>query len=394
MSPTHTIILKKGKDEAIRRFHPWIFSGAIQKIIGQPVEGDLVRVLSANQEWLAIGHYGVGSIAVRIISFKDLDVTIDFWKAKIENALEIRKKCGLVQNHDTNAYRLIFGEGDEVPGLIIDIYHRTAVIQCHSVGMHNSLNDIALALDGISELSLECIYNKSSDTIGKQTSMEISDSFLKGSLTSQIIKENNHQFFVDWIEGQKTGFFLDQRDNRLLLSKFVKDKSVLNAYCYSGGFSVYALKAGAKVVDSVDASQKAIVLASKNYELNRLSSIENRLVVEDVRTYLQHCPMYDVIVLDPPAFAKHYSDKAQAIKGYRNINAMALKKLKKGGVLFTFSCSQAMDSALFKSTVVSAAILAGRQCRVLHHLHQGADHPLNAYYPEGIYLKGLVLVFD
>ncbi|MEI6347488.1 MAG: class I SAM-dependent rRNA methyltransferase [Bacteroidota bacterium] len=394
MSQKHTIILKKGKDEAIRRFHPWIFSGAIHKIIGEPEEGDLVNVLSANQEWLALGHYGSESIAVRIISFDNIEINQEFWKNKINNAFEARKKCGLVNNKKTNAFRLIFGEGDGVPGLIIDIYHQTAVIQCHTLGIFNAVNDIAIALDSISELKLECIYNKSSSTLGKQSKQKVEDAFIKGSLTSQIITENEHQFLVDWVDGQKTGFFLDQRDNRQLLSRFAKDKTVLNAYCYSGGFSIYALKAGAKAVHSVDASQKAITLTEKNLELNNFSSDNNPVILEDVRTYLQNCPMFDVIILDPPAFAKHHSEKAQAIKGYRNINAMAIKKLNKGGVLFTFSCSQAMDRNLFQSTVVSAAILAGRQCRILHHLDQGADHPLNAFYPEGTYLKGLALVFD
>lgn len=394
MSEIYTVILKKGKDEIIRRFHPWIFSGAIQKIIGNPVEGDWVNVLSDTQEWLAIGHYGSGSIAVRVISFENVEINQDFWKTKIENALEIRRKCNLFPNLQTNAFRLVFGEGDELPGLIIDIYHNTAVIQCHSMGMYNAVNEIAAALDSISDISLDCIYNKSSSTIGKQTGLQIEDTFLKGSLSSDQILENGHLFEVNWVEGQKTGFFLDQRHNRQLLSKFVKDKTVLNAYCYSGGFSIYALKAGAKEVHSVDASEKAILLVEKNLEINKLNSPHNINVVEDVRTYLQNCPMYDVIILDPPAFAKHYSEKNQAIKGYRNINAAAIKKLNKGGLLFTFSCSQAMDRDLFQSTVVSAAIMAGRQCRIIHQMTQGPDHPLNAFYPEGTYLKGLVLVFD
>ena len=394
MGKISTVILKKGKDEVLRRFHPWIFSGAIHKIIGSPVEGDLVNVLSDNQEWLAVGHFGSGSIAVRIISFDNLEINQDFWKAKIENALEVRKKCNLFQNSQTNAFRLVFGEGDELPGLIIDIYDKMAVIQCHSMGMHNAVNEIATALDSISDLELDCIYNKSADTIGKQTGLQIADAFIKGSLTSQEIIENGHLFEVNWVEGQKTGFFLDQRDNRLLLSKYAKDKIILNAYCYSGGFSIYALKAGAKEVHSVDASEKAIRLTEMNLVLNNLSSPKNEVVVEDVRTYLQHCPMYDLIILDPPAFAKHYSEKNQAIKGYRNINSAAIKKLNKGGMLFTFSCSQAMDRDLFQSTVVSAAIQAGRQCRIIHQMTQGPDHPLNAFYPEGTYLKGLVAVFD
>ncbi len=394
MSPISTVILKKGKDEVLRRFHPWIFSGAIHKIIGSPVEGDLVNVLSDNQEWLAVGHFGSGSIAVRIISFDEVEINQDFWKGKIENALEVRKKCNLFQNSHTNAFRLVFGEGDELPGLIIDIYDKTAVIQCHSMGMYNAVNEIATALDSVSDLTLDCIYNKSSDTIGKQTGLKIADTFIKGSLTSQQIMENGHLFEVNWVEGQKTGFFLDQRDNRLLLSRYAKDKTILNAYCYSGGFSIYALKAGAKEVHSVDASEKAIRLTEKNLILNNLSFSKDQVVVEDVRTYLQHCPMYDLIILDPPAFAKHYSEKNQAIKGYRNINAAAINKLNKGGMLFTFSCSQAMDRDLFQNTVVSAAIQAGRQCRIIHQMTQGPDHPLNAFYPEGTYLKGLVAVFD
>jgi 23S rRNA (cytosine1962-C5)-methyltransferase len=394
MSQKSTVILKKGKDDVLRRFHPWIFSGAILKTIGNPVEGDLVNVLTENQEWLAVGHFGSGSIAVRVISFDNLEINQEFWKGKIENALEVRKQCGLLNNPQTNAFRLIFGEGDELPGLIIDIYGRTAVIQCHTMGMYNAVNEIATALDSISELNLDCIYNKSADTIGKQTGLQIPDAFIKGSLASQQIMENGHLFEVNWVEGQKTGFFLDQRDNRLLLSKYAKDKIILNAYCYSGGFSIYALKAGAKEVHSVDASEKAIRLVEKNLEINNLVSPKNEVVVEDVRTYLQHCPMYDLIILDPPAFAKHYSEKNQAIKGYRNINAAAIHKLNKGGMLFTFSCSQAMDRDLFQNTVVSAAIQAGRQCRIIHQMTQGPDHPLNAFYPEGTYLKGLVAIFD
>ena len=394
MNPFFKIILKKGKEDAVKRFHPWIFSGAIHKIDGTPEEGDFVKILSSEMECIAIGHYGTGSIAVRIIAFEDVEINQEFWITKLQNALEIRKRCNLVDNSHTNAFRLIYGEGDELPGLIIDIYDKTAVIQCHSLGMYHLIDDIAKALDSLVGLPLDCIYNKSSDAIGKQTGLKIEDSFLKGSQTSTVILENNHRFEVDWVEGQKTGFFLDQRDNRALLGNFVKDKSVLNTYCYSGGFSVYALKAGAKFVHSVDASQKATLLTSKNLMLNGFSDVENDVMTEDVRTYLQHCPMYDVIVLDPPAFAKHYSQKAQAIKGYRNINAAAIKKINKGGILFTFSCSQAMDRDLFQGTVVSAAIQAGRQCRILYSLSQSPDHPMNAFFSEGHYLKGLVLIFD
>ncbi len=289
---------------------------------------------------------------------------------------------------------MIYGEGDELPGLVVDIYNTTAVIQCHSIGMYNHMQDIARALSALDDLKLTCIYNKSKDTIGKQTGLNIEDDFLLGDLSNTVISENGNLFEVNWVEGQKTGFFLDQRENRNLLTRFVDRKTVLNTYCYSGGFSIYALKGNATLVDSVDASQKATLLTAKNLSLNEFSDADNKVITEDVRTYLQHCPMYDVIILDPPAFAKHYSQKNQAIKGYRNINAAAIKKINKGGVLFTFSCSQAMDRELFQNTVVSAAIQAGRQCRILHHLIQGPDHPINAYFPEGNYLKGLVLAFD
>lgn len=394
MSKRFTVILKNGKDEAVRRFHPWIFSGAIHKIIGKPVEGDLVDVLDAQNEWIAVGFYGSGSIAVRIIAFDDVEIDAEFWKTKLENAFQARKSCGLINNDQTNAYRLVYGEGDELPGLVIDIYNKTAVIQCHSMGMYGYLNEIAAALDQVEGLQLDCIYNKSSDTIGKQTGLNIDDSFLKGTESEAMILENGHQFEVNWVEGQKTGFFLDQRENRALLAKFANGKKVLNTYCYSGGFSVYALKAGADLVHSVDASQKATDLTVKNIAANGFSSEKHSVYTADVRNFLQDCEMYDVIVLDPPAFAKHYSQKNQAIKGYRNINAAAIQKLNRGGVLFTFSCSQAMDRDLFQSTVVSSAIQAGRQCRILHAMSQGPDHPMNAFFPEGNYLKGLVMLFD
>jgi len=389
-----SIILKKGKEEAVKRFHPWIFSGAIQKIDKNISDGDIVNVYSAANEWLAIGHYSNSSISIRILSTTEKFVNQDFWNYKIFNACQARIQCGLINNISTNAYRLVFGEGDELPGLIIDIYNKTAVIQCHTIGMHNAINEIALAIESLPEIEIKCIYNKSSDTLNKQTGSVTFDNFIKGDNIEDIIKENNNNFKVNWVSGQKTGFFIDQRENRLLLSKYSKGKKILNAYCYSGGFSVYALNSGAEIVHSVDSSAKATELVKENLILNNFDINKHSVITEDVRAFLPKCEMYDIIILDPPAFAKHLSQKSQAIKGYKNINYNAIKKINRGGMLFTFSCSQAVDRDTFQNTVISAAIEAGRQCRIIHFLTQPADHPLNAFHREGTYLKGLVLKFD
>lgn len=385
------IILKKNRDEAVLRFHPWIFSGAIAKINGKPNDGDDVEVFSDKGNYLASGHFYNNSIAVKIYSFERINPDKSFWKTKISNAIDHRKKLGYFQNENTNAFRLINGEGDFLPGLIVDKYDKSLVIQCHAFGMYkNRIIFSEILKDLIPDT--EAIYDKSTSLL--KTDGDFSDSYLFGNQSNDTILENGNKYFVDLITGQKTGFFLDQRDNRFLVSKYSKNKSILNAYCYSGGFSVAALKNGALNVDSVDVSAKAIELTNKNIELNFPSIVNHKSYVADVHNYLRECNNYDLIILDPPAFAKHHSQKSQAIKGYRNINRLAINKLNKGGVLFTFSCSQAMDNELFQSTVVSAAIEEGRQCRIIDKLHQPSDHPLNGFHPEGSYLKGLIITFD
>ncbi len=390
---TAQIILKKNREEAVLRFHPWIFSGAIAKIKGNPNDGDDVEVYSEKDKYIASGHYYNNSIAVKIYSFEKIEPNKIFWKNKISNAIELRKALGYFDNSATNAFRIVNGEGDFLPGLIVDKYDKTLVIQCHAIGMYKNKD---LFTEIFTELLPEtlAIYDKSTALLKSSSSNPITDSFLFGNETSNSILENSNKFFVDIVGGQKTGFFLDQRDNRFCLSEYSKDKHILNAYCYSGGFSVAALNNGAKSVDSVDVSAKAIELTNENIALNKLTEKNHKSYVADVHEYLKECGTYDLIVLDPPAFAKHHSQKSQAIKGYRHINRLAINKLKAGGILFTFSCSQAMDNELFQSTVISAAIESGRQCRIIDKLSQPSDHPLNGFHPEGSYLKGLILRFD
>lgn len=388
------IILKSGKADSLERRHPWVFSGAIKKIIGEPQEGDLVTVVSNKDEFLGIGHYQNGSIAVRIISFIQTEIDPEFWRNKIDSAFELRKSLGLVNNSNTNVYRLIFAEGDGLPGLIIDIYNKTAVIQAHSFGMHFLRKVIASALIDIFKENLENIYYKCEDSLPKNSPFEKSNEFLLGSLEEDIVIENGHSFKVNWVEGQKTGFFIDQRENRALVGKYSNGKNVLNTYCYTGGFSIYALAEGAKSVDSVDSSKKAIDLTNENVSL--MENINNhQSFATDAMSFLGDIDKkYDLIILDPPAFAKHIDVKHRAVQGYKRINLAALSKIASGGFLFTFSCSQVIDARLFESTVMSAAILAGRNIRILHHLSQPADHPYSIYHPEGKYLKGLVLYVE
>ncbi len=390
---TAQIILKKNREEAVLRFHPWIFSGAIAKIVGNPIDGDDVEVYSDSKKFLAIGHYYNNSIAVKIYSFEKTELNKIFWKSKLSNAVELRRALGYFENTSTNAFRIVNGEGDFLPGLIIDKYDKTIVIQCHSIGMYKN---IEIFSDIITELlpDTKAIYNKSTTLLKSSSDYNITDSFLFGEETTNYVTENNHKFIVDIVGGQKTGFFLDQRNNRFCVSEYSKNKKVLNAYCYSGGFSISALFGGASHVDSVDVSAKAIDLTNENILLNGISEDTHTSHIVDVHEYLRDCGKYDLIVLDPPAFAKHHSQKSQAIKGYRHINRLAINKLNKGGNLFTFSCSQAMDNELFQSIVVSAAIEAGRKCRIIDKLSQPTDHPLNGFHPEGSYLKGLILSFD
>ena len=387
------ITLNSGKDQSLKRFHPWVFSGAIKKISGEVKEGDIVEVYSAQQEFLGMGHFQIGSIAIRIFSFEKIVPDFQFWKSKIQSAYTFRKQLNLTQNALTNCYRLYFGEGDGLPGFIIDFYNGTAVFQTHSIGVHLIKQQFVKALQQIMGDSLKAVYDKSEDTMPKNAPIKAPNGYLwrsKDHKDETIATENGHQFYVDWQGGQKTGFFLDQRENRQLLGHYSKDKMVLNTFCYSGGFSVYAAKQGAKQVHSTDISKKAIDLTDRNIELNGIKNHESFAV--DTFDFLKHKEnTYDIIVLDPPAFAKHQNVKHNAIMGYKRLNYEAMKQIKSGGLLFTFSCSQVVDKNTFNSTVMAAAIEAGRNVRVLHHLSQPADHCVNIFHPEGEYLKGLVV---
>ena len=393
------VILKSGKDDAIRRYHPWVFSGAIKKIHGAVHDGCIVKVYSNKDEYLGTGHYQDASIAVRILAFAPEEPQgFDnvFFKQKLLNAYSLRMQTGIADNTKTNVYRLVHGEGDNLPGLIIDYYNGHVVIQCHSIGMHENISEIADALNEVYNNSLKSIYNKSNDTLPAEYSKNnITTGFIYGSVDAVEVQEYGHRFIIDFINGQKTGFFIDQRENRKLLSDYAKDKTILNTYCYSGGFSIYALRAGAKEVHSVDSSKKAMELTDNNVKLNFVSNDKHKSIVADTMEYLQS-PLseYDIIILDPPAFAKHVNVKHNAVQGYKRLNARAISKIKPGGFLFTFSCSQVVDLNLFRSTVISAAISAGRKARIIHQLTQPADHPINAFHPEGSYLKGLVLYIE
>lgn len=388
MNITGTLVLKKGKDESIKRFHPWVFSGAIQSTEGKLEDGDWVSVQNASKHTLGYGHYHNGTIAVRILSFLKESPPHDFWIQKLKACYSQRLSTGII-TEQTNAYRLVHGEGDGLSGLIIDIYNGVAVIQPHSVGMNRDRDQIVTALKDTLGENLTAVYIKSPSSHNQESE----DKYLMGmGVVPHIVNEYGNKFYVDWESGQKTGFFLDQRENRKLLSDFSSGKNVLNTFCYTGGFSVYALKAGAHLVHSVDASSKAIELTRKNIELNGFSSNQHACYSQDTFDFLKDKQdQYDVIVLDPPAFAKHKSAKHQAMKGYQRLNAEAFRVIKPGGIIFTFSCSQVINRKLFYDTIVSAAIQTGREIKVLHHLSQPADHPVSIYHPEGEYLKGLVL---
>lgn len=394
MSERTPIILSSGKDQSLKRFHPWVFSGAIKKIKGPVQEGDLVDVYSNKEEYLGTGHFAEGSIAVRILSFEQRDINAEFWKDKIRKAYEYRKNTGITEDPNTNVYRLIYAEGDGLPGLIVDFYNGVAVLQAHSPGMHKERMNIANAMKEILGDKLIAVYDKSAESLHKNSDAEVVNGYILGSAEgSGEVMENGNKFLIDWETGQKTGFFIDQRDNRALLAKYSKDKIVCNTFCYTGGFSVYAGNAGAKEVHSVDSSKKAIALTDKNMELNGLTN--HTSFAMDTFDFLKDKDgVYDVIILDPPAFAKSMSAKHHAVMGYKRLNAEAISKIRPGGILFTFSCSQVVDRRLFSDTVMSAAIVAGRNVRVLHHLTQPADHPMNIFHPEGQYLKGLVLYIE
>ena len=387
------IKIREGKDEAVRRFHPWIFSGAIESAAEGLQAGDIVTVTNSNDEIIGTGFCEAGNIAVKLLSFENTKIGAMFWQQRLNTAFATRKALGFIDNQHTNCFRLVHSEGDNLPGLIVDIYGKTAVIQAQTEGMALNIKAIALALEAIPELKLEAIYNKSSEAMQRMGKDAVDDGYLLGEKSDDIVLENDSKFLIDWEEGQKTGFFLDQRNNRDLVKKFAKDRTVLNAFCYTGGFSVTALHGGAKQVVSVDSSKKAITICEKNIELNGFSTEKNPNIVEDAKIYLQNMPenQYDMIILDPPAFAKNHKSLHRGLQGYKFINKEAIKKIKPGGLLFTFSCSQAVDKAQFQSIVMAAAIETGRKMKILYQLSQPEDHPINIYHPEGAYLKGLVL---
>lgn len=368
---------------------------AIQSVEGDPEEGDLVEVYGANQRFLAIGHYQIGSIAVRVLSFTPIAIDDAFWIERIRIAYELRKTLRLAGVENNNTFRLIHGEGDNLPGLVIDMYAHTAVMQAHSVGMHYARHQIAEALKAVLGDTLQNIYYKSEATLPYKANLGSEDGYLFGGEVEDIAIENGLKFCVDWQKGQKTGFFVDQRENRSLLEHYAKDRSVLNMFCYTGGFSFYAMRGGAKVVHSVDSSAKAISLTKKNVELNFPGDPRHEAYAEDAFKYLEKMGSnYDLIILDPPAFAKHKNVLRNALQGYRKLNAIAFEKIKPGGILFTFSCSQVVSKENFRLAVFSAAAQSGRSVRILHQLTQPADHPVNIYHPEGEYLKGLVLYVE
>ena len=385
------VYLKRGKEESLLRFHPWIFSGAIHHIDNGIEEGEVVRVVTENGDFIAVGHYQQGSIAVRVLTFNEVEIDDQFWESRLQSALDMRLSIGLANNPQTNAYRLVHGEGDLLPGLIIDVYGDTAVMQAHSIGMHLSRHAIAQALAKVMKNRVSNIYYKSETTL---SFVEPENGFLLGETDNNIAVENGLKFYVDWLRGQKTGFFVDQRENRALLEKYSADKNVLNMFCYTGGFSFYAMRGGAKSVHSVDSSAKAIELTRRNVELNFPGDSRHEAFCEDAFKYLDKIQGYNLIILDPPAFAKHRGALHNALKGYTRLNQKAFEKIEKGGILFTFSCSQVVTKEHFRNAVFTAAALAKRKVRILHQLHQPADHPINIYHPEGEYLKGLVLYVE
>jgi 23S rRNA (cytosine1962-C5)-methyltransferase len=386
------IYLRRGKAESLRRFHPWVFSGAIASSDGKLKEGETVRVISNDGEIMGYGHYQIGSIAVRMLTFENEEINDAFWQQRLSEAFSLRSALQLTGREDNTIYRLVHGEGDRLPGLVIDVYGKTAVMQAHSVGMHVCRETIADALIAASNGLIENVYYKSETTLPFKADLHQENGFLRGHDDGNIALENGLKFHIDWLRGQKTGFFVDQRENRSLLEHYAKGRNVLNMFCYTGGFSVYALRGNAKLVHSVDSSSKAIDLTRANAELNFPNDSRHEAFAEDAFKFLEQAGSnYDLIVLDPPAFAKHKDALRNALKGYTRLNAIAFKKIRKGGIVFTFSCSQAVNKDQFRLAVFTAAAQSGRHVRILHQLHQPADHPINIYHPEGEYLKGLVL---
>ncbi|MEL7586366.1 MAG: class I SAM-dependent rRNA methyltransferase [Prolixibacteraceae bacterium] len=390
-----TLVLKKGKEQSLQRFHPWVFSGAIDKIEGELSEGDLVRVVSAARAFLALGHYQIGSIAVRIVSFEDVPVGKAFWKSRLTDAVSLRRSLGLLNNAETNVFRLVHGEGDGLPGLVIDFYNGTAVLQAHSVGMFLIRTQLSQLLKEILGNQLLAVYDKSDKTLPFKAAIKPENDYLLGTAESVIVREYGNSFHVDWVEGQKTGFFIDQRENRHLVQQYSINRDVLNMFCYSGGFSFYALRGGARTVHSVDASVKAIELTERNVELNFPGDTRHESFTADAFSYMLGIKdKYDLIILDPPAFAKHRDALHQALQAYKKLNAKAFEQVRPGGFVFTFSCSQVVSKEKFREAVFSGAAISGRQVRILHQLNQPADHPISIYHPEGEYLKGLVLYVE
>lgn len=396
------LFLKRGKADSLGRRHPWVFSGAVHHIEGDAREGDKLRVLDDEGRFVAVGHWQIGSIALRVLSFEDEVIDAGFYAGRLAVALDVRKKIGVVRTgandnreNRNDMYRLVHGEGDFLPGLIIDMYGSTAVMQAHSVGMHEDRMMIAEALKRVMGDELKAIYYKSETTLPYKAELGQENGFIYGSTDNNVAVENGLEFHIDWLKGQKTGFFVDQRDNRALLESYAKGRKVLNMFCYTGGFSVYAMRGGAELVHSVDSSAKAVDLVRANIELNFPGDSRHEAFAEDAFRFIEEMDgKYDLVILDPPAFAKHRDALKQALRGYTRLNARAMEKMPQGSILFTFSCSQAVNKDQFRTAIFTAAAQARRNVRILHQLHQPADHPINIYHPEGEYLKGLVLYVE
>lgn len=390
------VFLKPGKEESLKRFHPWVFSGAIARVEGEPEEGEVVDVYTSKKEFIACGHFQIGSIAVRVLSFRQEPIDHAFWVRRLQVAKDLRCALGVLGNPQNNTYRLVHGEGDNLPGLIIDVYDHTAVMQAHSAGMHLDRMVVAEALEEVMGDVIQHIYYKSETTLPfKADLLATENGFLKGGSPENVTMENGLKFHVDWLKGQKTGFFVDQRENRALLERYAKGRNVLNMFCYTGGFSFYAMRGGANLVHSVDSSAKAIDLTNENVSLNFPGDTRHQAFAEDAFKFLDRMgDQYDLIILDPPAFAKHRDALRNALRGYTKLNAKAFEKIRPGGILFTFSCSQVVNKQDFRNAVFTAAAQSGRSVRILHQLTQPGDHPVNIYHPEGEYLKGLVLYVE
>ena len=390
------VFLKPGKEESLKRFHPWVFSGAIARVEGEPEEGEVVDVYTSKKEFIACGHFQIGSIAVRVLSFRQEPIDHAFWVRRLQVAKDLRCALGVLGNPQNNTYRLVHGEGDNLPGLIIDVYDHTAVMQAHSAGMHLDRMAVAEALEEVMGDVIQHIYYKSETTLPfKADLLATENGFLKGGSPENVAMENGLKFHVDWLKGQKTGFFVDQRENRALLERYAKGRNVLNMFCYTGGFSFYAMRGGANLVPSVDSSAKAIDLTNENVSLNFPGDTRHQAFAEDAFKFLDRMgDQYDLIILDPPAFAKHRDALRNALRGYTKLNAKAFEKIRPGGILFTFSCSQVVNKQDFRNAVFTAAAQSGRSVRILHQLTQPGDHPVNIYHPEGEYLKGLVLYVE